>query len=225
MLSSLWVSGGMLRCTGTKLFHDWPFRQRRIAELWTLSIQGKGGINSSASRSSGAQSRNSLKTSIKFKKNFTGLSLFTFYYKLVSIKNWKSLSCNHQQMPFNLKRTLFSTLGSLDQFFGEENKEELKRKCLCVYSLGRQVLGVGKWMLTVVSRWLPVLLLVKVKTSMSLDPDLLPQALWDNFKPTRQMTHFLNPFNVMNPSGDVLKERGWKLGKWFDKPGFLSDVF
>lgn len=63
-------------------------------------------------------------------------------------------------------------------------------------------------MLTVVSRWPPVLLLVKVKTSMSLDPDLLPQALWNNFKPTRQTTHFLNPFNVTNPSVEALIERG-----------------
>lgn len=42
---------------------------------------------------------------------------------------------------------------------------------------------------------------------MSLDPDLLPQALWDNFKLARQMTHFLNPFNVTNPSGEALVER------------------
>lgn len=42
---------------------------------------------------------------------------------------------------------------------------------------------------------------------MSLDPDLLPRALWDNFKLARQMTHFLNPFNVMNPSGGALVER------------------
>lgn len=62
-------------------------------------------------------------------------------------------------------------------------------------------------MSTVGSRWLAVLLLVKVKTSMSLDPDLLLQALWDTFKLPRQMTHFLNPFNVANPSGEAFIER------------------
>lgn len=68
-------------------------------------------------------------------------------------------------------------------------------------------------MLIVVSRWLPVLLLVKVKTSMSLDPDLLLQTLWDNFKPMCQMTLFINPLNVMNPSGKAPTERALqKLG-------------
>lgn len=42
---------------------------------------------------------------------------------------------------------------------------------------------------------------------MSLDPDLLPQALWDNLKLARQMTHFPNPFNVTDPSGGALVER------------------
>lgn len=39
-------------------------------------------------------------------------------------------------MQFHLKHMPFSPLGSRDQFFREDNKEEIKKtKCVCVFAL------------------------------------------------------------------------------------------